>query len=108
RRRFLSTISPTLATKFFYKKAFGKQLDLIEPKTLNEKILWLKLNTYKNNPLVTQCADKYLVREYVREAGCKEILNELIGVWDSVDEIEWDKLPDKFALKVNHGCGYNI
>lgn len=108
RRKLYSVISPTYATKFFYKKAFGKSLDLNQPKTLNEKILWLKLNTYKDNPLITQCADKYLVREYVKSVGYGEILNDLIAVWDSVEEIEWSELPNKFALKVNHGSGYNI
>ena len=46
--------------------------------------------------------------EYIEECGCSEILNDLIGSWDSVDEIEWNSLPNKFVLKCNHGCGYNI
>ncbi len=45
---------------------------------------------------------------FIKECGCEEILNDLIGVYDSSDEIKWDELPDKFALKCNHGCGYNI
>ncbi|WP_212667924.1 ATP-grasp fold amidoligase family protein [Virgibacillus pantothenticus] len=108
KRMIYSMISVDFATKRFFKKAFGYSLDLSNPRTLNEKILWLKLNTYKNNPLVTQCADKYLVREYVKTSGCEEILNELIGAWNTVDEINWNELPNRFALKVNHGCGYNI
>lgn len=104
----LSTLSPVFATKFFYKKVFNRSLNLNNPKTLNEKILWLKLNTYKNNELVTQCADKFKVRQYVQEVGCGEILNELYNVWDKVEDINWSKLPSKFAIKVNHGCGYNI
>lgn len=108
RRKLLSTIAPTYATKLFYKKTLNKRLDLNNPKTLNEKIQWLKLNTYKDNPLVTKCADKFLAREYVKSIGCGEILNDLIAVWDSVEEIDWSKLPKKFVLKVNHGSGYNI
>lgn len=108
RRKLISSISPTYATKYFYKKTFKRPLNLNNPKTLNEKILWLKLNTYKNNSLITECADKYLVRNYISRLGCNEILNDLIDVWDSVEEIEWNYLPDKFALKVNHGSGYNI
>ena len=38
----------------------------------------------------------------------EDILNDLIGVWDSVDTIEWDSLPEKFVLKCNHGQGYNV
>lgn len=107
-RRIISSVSPVLASKIFYRVMFGKKLDLKNPKMFNEKLQWLKLHTYNNNPLVTQCADKYRVREYVKSKGCGEILNELIGVWDSVEEIDWDALPDKFALKCNHGCKYNI
>ena len=106
--KVLSYISPTLASKYWYYQCFDRKLDLNNPVTLNEKLMWLKLNTYRNNPLVTQCADKYRVREYVKQAGCPELLNELYGVWDSVDEIPWDTLPDAFVMKCNHGCGYNI
>ena len=107
-RLILSSISPELASKILYKRAFGKKLDLKNPKTFNEKLMWLKLNIYYNNSLITKCADKYKVREYIEECGCSEILNDLIGSWDSVDEIEWNSLPNKFVLKCNHGCGYNI
>ena len=104
----LSTVSPTLATKFLYYRAFKKRLNLKNPRTLNEKLQYLKLRNYYKNPLVTQCADKYLVRDYVTNSGCNEILNEFYGVWDSADSIIWSKLPEKFVLKCNHGCGYNI
>lgn len=107
-RMLLSVVSQTLFTKCFYKRRFGKKCDLKNPKSLNEKELWLKLNTYYNHPLVTECVDKYLVRNYVKRAGCGEILNELLGVWDNADEIDFDKLPEQFVLKGNHGCGYNI
>ena len=103
-----TVISPKLNTKMIYKSAFGKKLDLDNPKTLNEKILWLKLNRYMNDPLVIKCADKYAVREYIEECGCGEILNDLIAVWDSVDEIKWNELPDQFVIKWNFGAGMNI
>ena len=104
----LTVISPELNTRARYKAAFGRKLDLNNPKTLNEKILWLKLNMYMSDPLVIQCADKYKVREYVKSCGCEDILNELIGVWESVDEIPWDDLPNQFVLKWNFGAGMNI
>lgn len=106
--RCLAVISPTLFTKLYYKRRFGKTLDLKNPKSLNEKELWLKLNTYYKHPLITECVDKYLVRNYVTRAGCGEILNELLGVWNHADEIDFDILPDSFVLKCNHGCGYNL
>lgn len=104
----ISSISPVLMSKMLYKKAFGKPLNLNNPETFNEKLMWLKLNTYYKNPLVTQCADKFLVREYIRKCGLDHFLNNLIGVWDSVNDINWNNLPHKFVLKCNHGCGYNI
>lgn len=99
---------PIFATRFHYRRVMGKFLNLQNPTAFTEKLQWLKLYRYGNNPLVKQCADKYAVREYVKERGCGEILNELIGVWDRVEDIDWDSLPDKFAMKCNHGCGYNL
>lgn len=104
----LTLISPVLNTKFLYYRRFGKRLDLAHPKTSNEKVLWLKLHTYYNNPLVTQCADKYRVREYVTGCGCGEILNELYGVYQNVNDIDFRALPDKFVLKCNYGFSMNI
>lgn len=106
--RMLCGISPTLASRYWYYFNFRKPLDLKNPVTLNEKLMWLKLNTYRNNPLVSKCSDKYAVREYILERDCGELLNELYGVWDSVEEIDWEALPESFVLKCNHGCGYNI
>lgn len=89
-----------------YKKATGKELNLENPKTFDEKQLWLKKN-YRN-PLCTKCSDKYLVREYVKEKGYENILNPLYGVYDSFEEIEWEKLPNSFYMKANHTSGCNI
>ena len=40
---------------------FKKPINLKKPKTLNEKLQWLKLNTYYDNPIVTKCVDKLRV-----------------------------------------------
>ena len=101
-------ISPTLNTRLRYRYLFKKKLNLKNPTTFNEKLLWLKLNKYNHNPLVAQCADKYRVREYVRSCGYEEILIELLGVWDDAKCISWDELPDRFVLKWNFGAGMNI
>jgi len=104
----LTLISPKLNTKVIYWGKFHKPLDLDNPQTLDEKIQWLKFNTYYKNPLVTQCADKYAVRKYVKDCGCEEILNELIGVYDKVEDIPWETLPKQFVIKWNFGCGENL
>ncbi len=104
----LTLISPELNTRVHYRVVFKKKLNLENPKTFNEKLLWLKLKKYIYDPLVIQCADKIKVRDYVEKKGCAHILNELIGVYDSVEQINWDTLPYKFVLKWNFGAGMNI
>lgn len=107
-RYLLTWISPKLNIRFFYKRCHGKYPDLKNPKTLDEKIQWMKLNYYPGNDLVYQCADKFRVREYVKKCGLGFILNELLCTFRSPEEIDWDKLPEKFVLKWNFGCGGNI
>lgn len=76
------------------------------PRLITEKLMWL--TRYWQHPLKTQCADKYLVREYVEEKGLKHLLTPLIAVFDSAEEIDFSVLPQRFVLKCNHGSGYNI
>lgn len=90
----------------WYERIMGEKLNLKSPQTYNEKIQWLKL--YDSTPLKTQLADKYLVRDYVKEKIGEEYLIPLLGVYDSFDEIDFDALPNSFVLKANHGCGWNI
>lgn len=104
----LTRISPMLNTKVTYAVKFKRKLDFDHPITLNDKILWLKFNTYWNNQLIKQCADKLRVRDHIESVGYPELLNRLIAAYKHVDEIEWDALPQQFALKLNVGCGCNI
>ncbi len=109
-RKILSLISPTMSSKYLYKRRFGKPLKLNNPRSLNEKFMWLKLNTYNHNPLINICVDKYRVKEYVRQKGLSDILNTFIGkgVYNSVSEIPWTDLPNQFVVKCTHGSGYII
>ena len=102
----LSNISPMHATKILHYKNTRTVLNLKNPVSFNEKLQWLKL--YWNEPLIPMCADKYEIYNYVRENGDPTILNTLLNVYKSTDQIIWDELPEKFALKCTHGCGYNI
>ena len=92
--------------KRWYKMVCGKTLDLENPKSFNEKIQWLKL--YDATPLKTQLADKYLSREWLKERFGEEHLVPLLGCWECFDDIDFNTLPDRFALKCNHGSGWNI
>ncbi len=90
----------------WFKRVTGEDLHLNNPRTFNEKIQWLKL--YDSTPIKTRLADKYLVRAWVEEKIGAEYLVPLLGVWDSFEEIDFDKLPGQFVLKANHGSGWNI
>ena len=89
-----------------FKVIFGRELDLDDPKTLNEKLQWLKL--YNRKPEYVMMVDKVLVRDYIKEVLGEEYLIPLVGTWDSVDEIDFDALPDKFAMKCNHNSGLGM
>lgn len=95
-------------SKFYYKVVMHQKLNLDNPKTFNEKLQWMKLYYYPENQLVIDCSDKYKVREYIAQKGYEELLVPLLSYWESANDIEWDKLPEKFVLKCNHGCAYNI
>ncbi|MBO6147792.1 MAG: glycosyl transferase [Lachnospiraceae bacterium] len=94
------------ALKKWYKKAAGKELNLDDPKTFNEKLQWIKL--YYRDPMMTRLSDKYLVREWIKNEIGEEYLIPLIGVYERFDDIDFDKLPESFVMKANHGSGWNI
>ena len=98
----------TLMSKVYFKIVLGKKLNLNSPQTFNEKIQWLKLYYFPKNKHVVKCADKYAVRDYIKKKGYEETLTPLIGEWDRASEINWEVLPEKFVIKCNHGCAYNI
>lgn len=110
-KKILSTftkINPKVSGVILFIIRVKRVPNLKHPKTFNEKMTVLKLNQYSNNEKVIKCADKYEVRNFVKEKGCKEILNELYGVYNSFDEINFEQLPARFAIKCTHGCAYNI
>lgn len=89
-----------------FKPFFKKEIDWENPKNLIEKIYWLQINS--NTSLWTNCADKYLVRDFVKKCGFEEYLPKLYGKWNYANEIDFDKLPISFILKTNNGCGTNF
>lgn len=89
-----------------YKSLIGQDFSWDNPQTLNEKIQWLKI--YGDTSLWVKCADKYLVREYVKECGLSDLLVPLYGVYKSADGIDFSVLPSSFVLKANNGSGDSI
>ena len=101
-------ISNESLSKFYFRIVLKKKLNLENPETFNEKLQWLKLYYYPFNDTVIKCSDKYAVRNYIKGKGYGGILVPLLGWWKHAKDIEWDKLPQKFVLKCNHGCAYNL
>lgn len=104
----LSVISPVLNSKISYLVKNKKKLNLKTPATFKEKIIYLKLFKYNQDELVKKCADKWCVRQYIEERGYGKYLIPLIDVYDNVDAIDFQNLPNAFALKWSFGAGYNI
>lgn len=88
-----------------FRRKLGYELNLNNPQSYCEKVQWLKLNYLAHDPLILQCADKYRVREYIKEQNLENILVELYGSWDKAENISWKALPDSFVLKLNNGSG---
>ena len=89
-----------------FLKRHGYTYDIDNPKTIQEKIQWLKI--HDSTPLKTKCADKIKVHEYCKEKLGEDICIPILKIYNSTDEIKWSELPDSFVLKCNHGSGMNI
>lgn len=98
--------SDKLYLKIKYRLTMRKKLNLKNPQTFNEKLQWLKL--YDRNLEYTKRVDKYEVRKYIADIIGEEYLIPLLGVWDSPDDIDFDKLPNQFVLKCNHNSGLGM
>lgn len=102
----LNLLPDSVVVRLQYYAVLGRWPDLKNPRRFTEKLQWYKLN-YRV-PLLTQCSDKYRVREYIEKKGYGDCLPELYQVHDRVDEIDFDALPSSFAIKCNNGSGTNI
>ena len=96
-------MSDKFYTKIKWRKCMGSNLDLRHPRSFNEKLQFLKI--YDKNPLYTTLVDKYLVKQWVAEKIGKQYVIPTLAVYDSVDSIDLDALPNQFVLKCNHDSG---
>ena len=101
----LSFIPDKTMLKLQYRIKMGRKLNLDNPQRYTEKLQWYKL--FYHDPLMVQCADKYEVRRYVAQQGYEGILNDIYGVYDNPEEIDFDALPQQFVLKDTLGGGGN-
>jgi hypothetical protein len=84
---FLSWIPDSIMLRLQYWLQTGRRLNLKNPKRFTEKLQLYKMK-YRN-PDMLRCTDKYEVRKYIEEKGFGEYLIPLIGVYDSVEEIDY-------------------
>ena len=92
-----------LYLRVLFRLMTGKKLNLQSPETFGEKIQWLKLHDH--NPDYKIMVDKYAVKEYVADKLGSEYIIPTLGVWDRVEDIDWDSLPNQFVLKCTHDSG---
>lgn len=107
RRRWLFVFSRFYSDKIYLQKMFplrlGYLLNLDNPQTFNEKLQWMKL--YDRNPAYTQMVDKIESKKFVASIIGEEHIIPTIAVYDSVDKIDFDMLPNRFVLKCSHDSG---
>lgn len=90
--------------KLMFWVRMGYPLNLDNPKTLNEKVQWLKLNDRKEK--YVSIVDKYSVRDIVsKQLGTQYVIPLVGGPWSSFDEIDFSLLPNSFVLKCTHDSG---
>jgi hypothetical protein len=89
-----------------FQEVHGYPLNLDKPRSLSEKIQWIKL--HRDLRPLAPFVDKYAVRAFVKTRIGEEYLVPLIGIYDRFADTDIDALPGAFALKTTHGCGWNV
>lgn len=102
----IGRISPKLLMRIRSLLLTHRFLNLRNPQNLNDKINWIRFNT--DISLWPKLADKFGVRDYIKEKGMEKILVPLYGTWNNPHDIDFDGLPPSFVIKTNNGCGTNI
>ena len=107
-KNILKLFSPIITNdlwfvKTMYRLRTGKEIDIKNPQTYNEKLQWLKI--YNRHDFQHSRVDKLTVKDIVaREIDSRYII-PTIGIWDSPAQIDFDTLPERFVLKTTHGYG---
>lgn len=105
-RRVLRLLPDRLAVYLIFFKGYHRILNLRVPQYFGEKIQWLKL--YGGLEELSAYVDKYEVRKYVKETVGEQYLNELYGVFDSEEDVDFGALPNQFVLKCTNGSGQTL
>lgn len=103
---FFAVNFPKLWISVCHLKKCHRFLKWWNPRDLNEKIRWMQFNS--DTSLWPLLSDKYRVREYLSDLGYSNILRRLYGVWERVEDIDFDKLPERFVIRTNKSSGDTI
>lgn len=102
---YLDWVPDRLMLPLQYWLQTGRKLNLRNPKRFTEKLQIYKMK-YRN-PNMLRCTDKYEVRDFISEKGLSDYLIPLIGIYDSVNAINFESLPEQFVAKTTDGGGGN-
>lgn len=102
-KKRIITLKDEVFLKYQYKDVFDKELNLDNPITFNEKLQWLKIHDRKKEYI--NLVDKYEVKKIVEEKIGKEYIIPTLGIYNSWNEIDFDKLPNQFVIKCTHDSG---
>ena len=106
-RGIIKLISKKKYVELQYRYITHHKLNIDNPKRYTEKLQYLRLYVYPKNPLVSKCAGRVGVRDYLKEKGLEEYLIPVYGIYDKFEDIDFDKLPNCFVMKCSHGCAMN-
>ena len=102
-KNFLGFLPDKIYLSLRYRCKMGRWINWKDPKTFTEKLQWLKVNDYK--PEYTKMVDKLAAKDYVAQRIGEQYIIPTLGVWNCVEDIDWDSLPNQFVLKTTHGGG---
>ena len=96
-------MSDEVYLKRIFKAFHGYTPNLVHPKTLNEKLQWLKLNDRKS--IYTTMVDKYETKKYVSSIIGEKYVIPTLGIWNNFDDIDFSQLPESFVIKCTNDSG---
>ena len=107
-RGIVKCLSKKAYISYQYKYITHHKLDWKTLSRYTEKLQYLRLYVYPKNDLVSKCAGRVGVREYLKDMGYEDLLIKSYGVFNRFDDIDFDKLPNQFVMKCSHGCAMNF
>lgn len=100
---YFKWIPDKLYLSIYFRAVFERNINWKNPKCFNEKLQWLKI--YDRQNIYTSLVDKQEVKKYIADVIGKEYVIPTLGVWDNVENISFEKLPERFVLKCTHDSG---